>query len=155
MLLARESISAINPGNPVRSAAAHKLRAVVVDRSSSYVAVICALLEFDDVVDVVGMASNGVDALEVIANLQPDLILVDVEMSYPNRLSAATVITERFPDAAVVMMSAQDSPMLRGVCRRLGAYGFLDKSRIRQELATLLLTMIGPTSLFPIHLVYS
>ena len=77
MLLAQESISAINPGNPVRTAAAHKLRAVVVDRSSSYVAVICALLEFDDVVDVVGMASNGVDALKVTQSA--DLILVDVE----------------------------------------------------------------------------
>src|SRR5512140_589979 len=90
-----------------------RIRAVVVDDSPSYLEVVCAMLEVDDVVDVVARASNGADAIPAVANLRPDLLLMDVDMPLIDGLSAAAFVSVQFPSTKIVLMSAEDSPELR------------------------------------------
>jgi two-component system, NarL family, nitrate/nitrite response regulator NarL len=110
-----------------------RIRAVVVDDSPSYLEVVCAMLEVDDVVDVVARASNGADAIPAVANLRPDLLLMDVDMPLVDGLSAAAFVSVQFPSTKIVLMSAEDSPELRDACAACGAIAFIYKAHFRDE----------------------
>ena len=111
----------------------HRLRTVVVDDSETFLEVVCALLECDDNVDVVGRGHDGEEAVEMVAKLRPDLLVMDIDMPYLDGLSAALVISTHFPSTLIVLMSAEDSRELRADCQACGAAAFVQKSRLRQD----------------------
>lgn len=115
------------------SAKPQRLRAVVVDDSREYLDVTCALLQLEDVIDVVGRAENGADAIHAVAHLQPDLLIMDVQMPLVNGLSAATFVSVEFPSTKIILISSDDSLPLRDICEVCGAHAFIPKGRFRQE----------------------
>jgi len=52
-----------------------KLRILLVDDSADYLTVICAVLEEKGTIEVIGTAGNGIEAIEAVADLQPDLVI--------------------------------------------------------------------------------
>jgi len=64
------------------------VRVVIVDDSTFVRAVLKDLLKLDPDIEVVGEAVNGVDALEKISALKPDLVTMDIEMPEMNGLEA-------------------------------------------------------------------
>lgn len=78
---------------------------------------------------VVGMASNGYEALEAARRLRPDLILMDIEMPDGDGLTATRLIKAEMPDIAIVMLtvSADDEHLFAAI--RSGASGYLLKSQ--------------------------
>ena len=56
--------------------------------------------------DVVGSGSDGLDAIELCKKLQPDVILLDIRMENIDGLTAAKEISQRWPDIAIVMLTA-------------------------------------------------
>jgi DNA-binding NarL/FixJ family response regulator len=126
---ARPTVPAIDRNMDLRRRA---IRAVVVDDSDMVLDAICALLEMDGNVEVVGCAVNGVDALEAVAALLPDLVLMDVDMPAMDGIQCATLLAQHFPDIKVVLMSAIDSPKIREQCRNLGVDGFAYKINFKQ-----------------------
>ena len=127
-----------------------KLRAVVVDDSPSYMEVICALLELDDLVDVVGRANDGADAIEAIAHLQPDLLLMDVQMPLLDGLTAASFVSKHFAMTKIVMMSAEDSLQLQAACLASGARAFIHKSKFREQFTHILRAVFDSPHVFDI-----
>ena len=128
-----EAISAIPLSeHPLISPEPQRLRAVVVDDSPGYMEVICALLEMEDSVEIAGRANNGADAIQAIAHLQPDLLIMDVQMPLVNGLAAALFLSEYFPMTKIVLMSADDSPQLRTACLASGARAFIYKAKFRE-----------------------
>jgi DNA-binding NarL/FixJ family response regulator len=124
----------INRSNfPTAERGGRRLRIVVADDSPTFLEVICALLELDEEVDVIARVENGLGALEVVADLQPDLVLMDVEMPHLDGLTAAMLIAERSPLTTIVLMSSEDSPELRMDCRAFGADRFIYKPDLRNE----------------------
>jgi len=124
--------------NTFEIAAQPRLRVVVADDSADYLEVVCAMLELEDEIDVVGRANNGVEAVQATARLEPDLLLMDVQMPLMNGLAAASVVFVGFPLTSTVLMSAEDSPQLRAACLASGARAFIHKPHFRQDLAGVL-----------------
>jgi DNA-binding NarL/FixJ family response regulator len=89
-------------------------------------------------VSVVGEAANGVEALERVAELSPDLVLMDVQMPRMNGISAARIIARNYPEATVVLMSGDDSPELRAQAEACGAHTFIHKPKFAAEIASVL-----------------
>ena len=116
------------------------LRVLVVDDSRSFGDLAVALLEREPSVDVVGIARSGAEALESVVALQPDVVLMDVQMSPMSGLTAASLIRWMFPQSSVVMMSSDDSPRLRAECVASGAAAFIHKPQFIAEF----LTAVGP-----------
>ena len=104
------------------------LRILVVDDSVPFGDLAVALLGREPLVEVAGVARNGGEALEAIASLKPDLVLMDVQMKPMGGLTAATLISWVFPGTRVVMMSSDDSPRLRAECASAGAAAFIHKT---------------------------
>ncbi len=114
------------------------IRAVVVDDSPDFLEVACANLQLQSWVEVVGTARDGVEAIAAVADLHPDVVLMDVQMPRMSGTTAATVIASSFPETAVLLMSAENSPELRARCFAAGAEAFIYKTTFLSDLAAAL-----------------
>jgi NarL family two-component system response regulator YdfI len=85
-------------------------------------------------VEVVGDASDGVTALCLIEEMQPDVVLMDIRMPGMDGLTAIERISQLWPHIAVIILTTynEDELMLRGL--RSGARGFLLKDVSRETL---------------------
>ena len=85
-------------------------------------------------INLVGFASNGREAIEKIPRLQPDVILMDVEMPVMDGLSATKIITQQFPQAKVLILTVHDNERHLSRALKNGAKGYLLKTTTPQEL---------------------
>ncbi len=92
----------------------------------------------EDLVEVVGEAETGEEAIQLTEKLSPDVVLMDIYMSQMDGLQAAKEIRTRFPKVAIVMLtsSERDGHLYEAV--RLGVAGYLLKSLDADELFELL-----------------
>ena len=96
------------------------------------------ILETTDDMEVVGEAADGAEALQRVAEQQPDVVLMDLRMPGMDGLTAIEHLQRDYPQVAVVILTTynEDDLMLRGL--QAGAKGFLLKDTSR---ATLLATI--------------
>jgi two-component system invasion response regulator UvrY len=80
----------------------------------------------------VGEAASGEEALELAADLRPDLVLVDVRMPGMDGVETARRLSEADPDRTVVLISLDEVPQLSAAVTRAGAAGYIRK----QDLST-------------------
>lgn len=92
------------------------------------------ILETTEDMEVVGEASNGAEVLRLVAEHQPDVVLMDLRMPGMDGLTAITSLRRSHPQVAIVILTTynEDDLMLRGL--RAGARGFLLKDTSRETL---------------------
>jgi DNA-binding NarL/FixJ family response regulator len=79
-------------------------------------------------ITVVGEASNGREAMTLVQQLAPDIVLMDVEMPEMDGIEAAAVMRASTPQTAVVMLSIHDDVSTRARAHAAGAAAFVHKS---------------------------
>jgi len=102
----------------------------------------------EDLVQVIGEASTGIEAVQLAEQLRPDVILMDIYMPEMDGLEAAKEIRSRFPEIAIVMLtsSERDGHLYEAV--QIGIAGYLLKSLDAAELFDLLSGVVkGETAL--------
>jgi two-component system LytT family response regulator len=104
-------MSHLTPVSP-NDAASPRLRAIVVDDEPAARRGIRLLLERDGGVDVVGEASNGLEAVELIAREKPDLAFLDVQMPVSDAFDALSRL-DPAAAPAIVFVTAYDEHALR------------------------------------------
>ena len=73
---------------------------------------------------------DGADALDCYRKFLPDWVLMDWEMKRMNGLTAMRQITEKYPQARVLMFTQYDDKELREMARKAGASGFVLKENL-------------------------
>jgi DNA-binding NarL/FixJ family response regulator len=103
------------------------IRVVVVDDHQIVRDGLVALLGALDGVEVVGSAPDGREGLHVVAESEPDVVVMDIQMPNLDGIEATRFITGRHPDVRVVMltMNEDDDTVLSAI--RAGASGYLLK----------------------------
>jgi len=88
-----------------------------------------------DRIEVVGEASTGVEAVQAVRQLHPDVVLMDVQMPGMNGIEAIKVIRKDTPKTAVLVLTmfADSDTLLAAV--RAGAQGYLFKGSTAKEIA--------------------
>jgi hemolysin D len=104
------------------------IRIVIADDQASIRLTLQAQLKSYSDIEVVGMAENGRQAIEQVAKLQPDVLLLDLEMPVLDGLGAAKAIKDRFPETKLLLLTAQDASSALLPALRVGVHGYLDKS---------------------------
>ncbi len=84
------------------------------------------LLEPD--ITVIGEASNGKEALALVQQLCPDVVLMDIEMSEMDGIAATVALHTIVPQIAVVMLSIHNNSVMRARAEMAGAVAFVEKS---------------------------
>ncbi|MGZ5399617.1 MAG: response regulator transcription factor [Nocardioides sp.] len=88
----------------------------------------------------VGTADNIRDALQLVAREKPDVVVMDVRLGEESGVEATATITERWPDVAVVVLTAYPTPHLMTDVIRAGASAMLPKDGALEELLEAMLT---------------
>ncbi|MBI4780184.1 MAG: response regulator transcription factor [Oscillatoriophycideae cyanobacterium NC_groundwater_1537_Pr4_S-0.65um_50_18] len=100
-----------------------------------------ALLQLEPDLEVVGDAENGQVALQQVAALQPDVVLMDVRMPVMDGVAATQAIVQRFPAIKVLMLTTFDEDEYVTAALQQGAVGYLLKDTPSEELAQAIRTV--------------
>ena len=113
---------------------ADQIRVLVVDDIPETRDHLTKLLGFESDIDVVGSASSGREALEMASRLNPDVVLMDINMPDMDGIAATEQLSSAVPTAAVVMMSVQGEADYLRRSMLAGAREFLVKPFSSDEL---------------------
>lgn len=92
------------------------------------------VLDADAAIDVVGEAGDGVAAIEAVADLRPDVVVMDVRMPLMDGIAATDQIVRRFPQTKILVLTTFDIDEYAFGALQAGASGFLLKDAPRDEL---------------------
>src|SRR6201994_728251 len=91
--------------------------------------------------DVVGEAGDGAEAVKAVAELKPDVVVMDVRMPVMDGVEATALITAEHPDVRVLILTTFDLDEYAFAGLRAGASGFLLKNVPPEELVAAIRTV--------------
>lgn len=104
------------------------IRLVVADDQELIRSGLRTVLEADEGFDLAGEASDGEQAVELVARLRPDVALVDIRMPLMDGIEATRAIARRVPETRVLILTTYDLDEYVYAALTAGASGFLLKS---------------------------
>lgn len=119
------------------------IRVLLVDDHAILREGIRYLLSASGEVDVVGEAQDGVEALEMVEQLKPDAVLMDIAMPRMNGIEATTELKRRHPELPVLILSMYDSEEYVLPILKAGASGYVLKRAAAQELVSALKAVVS------------
>lgn len=118
------------------------IRVLIADDHALVRAGIRALVERIDGVIVVGEAGKGSEALELVRQLKPDLLLLDITMPDGNGFDVLDQITNKHPEIRVIVLTVHEAGEYAIRALREGAAGYLPKSAASIELEQAIHTVV-------------
>jgi DNA-binding NarL/FixJ family response regulator len=82
----------------------------------------------------VGEASDGIEALEKVGSLQPDVLILDVTMPKMSGIEVCRQVRQKKPDLEVLFVTQHDSPQMLREALGAGAKGYVVKSNAARDL---------------------
>lgn len=126
------------------------IRLLLVDDQNLICQGLKAMLSLEADLEVVGVANNGQVAVEQVALLQPDIVLMDVRMPVMDGREATREIMRQYPQVKVLVLSTFDDDQYIADAMRAGAKGYLLKDMPSEELAQAIrFVHLGYTQLAP------
>ncbi len=111
-----------------------RIRVLVTDDHAIVRDGICALLAVTDDIEAVGEATNGREALEMVASLAPDIVLMDIVMPLMDGLEATRRMHRKFPRTKVIVLTQYEDREYVLPVIEAGASGFVSKAAAASEL---------------------
>jgi DNA-binding NarL/FixJ family response regulator len=109
-------------------------RVLVVDDYQPWQLFVSMTLRNVPELEIVGMVSDGLEAVQQVQQLQPDLILLDIGLPTINGIDAARQISEVSPKSKILFVSENQSPDIAEAALSTGARGYVVKSDAASEL---------------------
>ncbi len=106
------------------------LRVLLVDDQELFRDIVRSMFSGSNDFEVVAEAEDGLDAVNAYPELNPDLVLMDVQMARMNGLEATREILKGDPDACVVITSMRSEPEYQRLALDMGAVGFIPKREL-------------------------
>jgi two-component system nitrate/nitrite response regulator NarL len=121
----------------------NEIRVLVADDEPLFVEMIKAMLAAERGIDVVATALDGRQAAGLAADLDPDVIVMDVSMPVMDGIDATRAIRERNPDACVLILTGGTTPGDVDRARKAGAAAYVTKDRIATDLVAEIRSLAG------------
>jgi pilus assembly protein CpaE len=112
-----------------------KIRVLIVDDIQEARENIRRMLTFEPSVEVVGAAKNGREAIDLAVELQPDVVIMDINMPDMDGITATEEIRKKIPHIQIVILSVQSDPSYMRRAMLAGARDYLTKPPMIEELA--------------------
>jgi DNA-binding NarL/FixJ family response regulator len=111
-----------------------KIKIFLADDQYLMLESIKAILKHEPEIEIVGTAQDGHTAIAQVIKLQPDLVLIDIEMPKMNGIVATKYICEHMPHTKVIVLTSHKKPNYVSEALQAGASGYLSKDTLIQDL---------------------
>lgn len=114
---------------------ARKIRVMIIDDEASARNLMRAAIRWESLnMEVVGEAASGIEAINVIDDLKPDIAFVDISMPFMNGIEFTETATERYPHLIIIIMTAIDQFEYARKCVSLPVFEYMLKPMVREEI---------------------
>lgn len=110
------------------------VRVLVVDDFEALRQFVCSTLRKNSELQVIGEASDGLEAVHKAEELQPDLIVLDLGLPTMNGIEAARQIRKLAPESKILFLSQESDPDVVQGALGTGARGYVLKARAETDL---------------------
>ncbi|MCJ7579525.1 MAG: response regulator transcription factor [Candidatus Aminicenantes bacterium] len=111
-----------------------EISVLVVDDNQPLRHSIVEKLSMEADIAVVSEATDGLEAIQKVRELNPDLVLIDIRMPKMNGIEATRRIKEEWPGLKVIVLTIHDLQEYRKVAKKIGADAFVSKVSLDNEL---------------------
>lgn len=125
-----------------------RLRILIADDHPMFRKGLCALLESLPDLEVVGQATTGQEAIELAMTLQPDVILLDLQMPAGNGIAAAREILDTNPHIRILVVTLFEDDDSVFMALRAGARGYVLKDADEDEIARAIRAVASGEAIF-------
>ena len=114
-------------------------RVMLIDDEESARKLMRASINWESLnMEVVGEAASGIEAINVIDDMKPDIAFVDISMPFMNGIEFTEVATKRYPNLIIIIMTAFDQFEYARKCVSLPVFEYMLKPIIRSEVQEVL-----------------
>jgi len=110
------------------------IKVLIVEDNTVYRQSLFRMLQEEEGIEVLEPAMNAQEAVEKSEQLQPDVILMDIDMPEQSGLWATRTIRERWPQVKVIILSFHSGEAFRDWAEEVGATTFLPKDADPEEI---------------------
>ena len=110
------------------------IRLLIVDDEPLFVEMVQVMLGAEHGIEIVGTAADGEEGVRRAAELDPDVIVMDISMPVMNGIDATREIRENDPGASILILTGGSTVTEIDDARAAGAGGYLTKDRIASDL---------------------
>ncbi len=117
-------------------------RVMIIDDEPAIYKILSKMIDWSAYeMEIVGTASSGIEAINTIDELQPDVCFVDVQMPFMDGIEFSKLAKNRYPDLAIIMLTAYDEFQYARECIGVGVFDYrlkpIEKTDINNTLARL------------------
>ena len=115
-----------------------KYRIILVDGHVPFRNELCQLLTPYEEIEIIGEASDGKQALELVATHRPDVVILDVNMPNMNGIEATTAIKKWWTETEIVGLCVKQDVYITSMFLKAGAVAVISKDRLEDVHSTIL-----------------
>ena len=123
------------------------IRVLLADDHKLLIDGLSRLLEGQGNIEVVGVAKDGLEAVNLATRSKPDIVLLDISMPLLNGIDAARRILDEMPDTKIIMLSMHADRRFIRESLHIGACGYILKESAAQEVIEAI-NVVGKGTLF-------
>jgi len=118
-------------------------RVVIADDQTLFRSGLARLLDLDERVEVVGQAANGQEAMDLVAKLHPNIVLMDIKMPGVDGVEATSRITREHPEVKVLILTTFDADNHFIQALKSGASGYVLKDSEPDAIVSSILAVLS------------
>jgi DNA-binding NarL/FixJ family response regulator len=118
----------------MRDAERQGIRVLLADDDPNFVESLRELIDRQPELEVVGSVANGLEAIELVDELKPDAVVIDLHMPLVDGVAAVARIRRDHPSVCLVALTGDEAPKLHEAVKEAGADGVLLKTELVDSL---------------------
>lgn len=111
-----------------------KIRIVIADDHQVLLDGLIMMLKNEGHIEVIGSASNGREALEILSSNEVDVLLMDIQMPIMDGIEASKIAAVRYPECKIIILSMHNEKAYIERLYETGISGYLLKSAGKEEI---------------------
>ena len=124
------------------------IKIAIADDHSLFVEGVSSMLQNEENIEIVGTASNGKEALNLIHSNTVDVLLLDINMPELDGADAARKILQEYPDTRIIVVTMYDKTVMIQKLIEIGVHGYLLKNASKQEIVMAINAVAGGEEYF-------